>query len=127
VIAAGEDAARSAGLDVHLVVLDALGDLVAHARMDGVWSPDAGAGVGACLIQRAIELARAAMAEETSQLERFFSINHRDLTRRTVAVTAEPLWHSGIVVGAVGVSGLSADLASDADLAIAPTAAKAYP
>jgi uncharacterized protein GlcG (DUF336 family) len=129
VIAAGEDVARSAGLDVHLVVLDVFGDLIAYARMDGVWRPDAGSGAEDGLIRRAIDLARSAMADETGQLDRFVSINHRDLSRRAVVVTAEPLWHGGFVVGAVGVSGLSGGGidGAEADLAVAPTAAKVYP
>jgi uncharacterized protein GlcG (DUF336 family) len=120
VIAAGEEAARSAGLHVHLVVLDALGDLIAHARMDGAWCP--ANGIGEILIRRAIDLATATLADGTSQLHRFVSIDYRDLNRRTVMVAAEPLWQLGSVVGAVGVSGLS----DDRDLTIAPTAAKVF-
>jgi uncharacterized protein GlcG (DUF336 family) len=123
IIEAGEEAARTAGLDVHLVVLDAFGDLVAHARMDGTWGPDAGAGIDAGLVRRAIDLAVVALGLGAGQLQRYFSINHRDLSRRTIVVAAEPLLRNDLVVGAVSISGLS----GDSDLAIAPTAAKVLP
>jgi uncharacterized protein GlcG (DUF336 family) len=121
VIEAGEQAARIAGLHVHLVVLDAFGDLIAHARMDGTWGPDAGAGAG--LVRRAIELAVVALRHGASQYQRYFSINHRDFRRHTVVVAAEPLLRNGLVVGSVGISGLSGDSA----VTVAPTAAKVFP
>jgi uncharacterized protein GlcG (DUF336 family) len=123
VIEAGEQAARTAGLYVHLVVLDAFGDLVAHARMDGTWGPDAGASVEAGLVRRAIDLAVVALGHGASQYQRYFSINHRDLRRRTVVVAAEPLLRNGLIKGSVGISGLSGDSA----LTVAPTAARVFP
>jgi uncharacterized protein GlcG (DUF336 family) len=123
VIAAGEDAARSAGLYVHLVVVDVRGDLVAYARMDGTWDMEAGTSVEAGLVRRAIDLSAAALRNGASQAQRFFSINHRDMSRHTVIVAAEPLLRQGLAVGAIGVSGLS----GDHDLIVAPAAAKALP
>jgi uncharacterized protein GlcG (DUF336 family) len=123
VIEAGEQAARTAGLYVHLVVLDAFGDLIAHARMDGTWGPEPGASVEAGLIRRAIDVAVVALGHGASQYQRYFSTNHRDLRRCTVVVAAEPLLRNSLVVGSVGISGLSGDNA----LTIAPTAAKVFP
>jgi uncharacterized protein GlcG (DUF336 family) len=123
VIAAGEDAARSAGLYVHLVVVDVRGDLVAYARMDGTWDMEAGTSVEAGLVRRALDLSARALRNGASQAHRFFSINHRDMSRRTVIVAAEPLLRNGLTVGAIGISGLS----GNHDLVVAPAAAKAFP
>jgi uncharacterized protein GlcG (DUF336 family) len=123
VIEAGEQAALAAGLHVHLVVLDAFGDLIAHARMDGTWGPDAGASVEAGVVRHAIDLAVAALGDGVSQYQRYLSVNHRDHRRRTVVVAAEPLLRNGLVVGSVGIGGLSGDGA----LTIAPSAAKVFP
>lgn len=123
VIEAGEQAARSAGLVVHLVVLDSSADLVAHARMDGTWCTGSGTGVGAGLMRQAVDLATRALAHEASQLTRFFSISHQDPRRRTVVVAAEPLTRDRMIVGAVGISGLS----GNRDMGIAAAAAKVFP
>ncbi|GAB3887785.1 hypothetical protein GCM10029964_054340 [Kibdelosporangium lantanae] len=123
VIEAGEHAARSAGLYVHLVVLDATGDLVAHARMDGTWGTERGTGMAAGLARQAVDLATRALHHRAGQVRRFLSVSHRDARRRAVVIAAEPLSRDGVTVGAVGICGLSGDL----DRTIALAAAKVFP
>jgi uncharacterized protein GlcG (DUF336 family) len=123
VIEAGEYAARSAGLFMHLVVLDVHGNLVAHARMDGTWDMAAGSSIEAGLVRRAIDMAMLAVKHGASQAQRFFSVSHRAMTRRTIVIAAEPLLRNGLVAGAIGISGLS----GEHDLVVAPAAAKVFP
>lgn len=123
VIEAGEYAARSAGLFLHLVVLDVHANLVAHARMDGTWDMTAASSIEAGLVRRAIDLAVLAAEHGASQTQRFFSISQRDRTRRTVVIAAEPLLRNGLVAGAIGISGLS----GEHDMVVAPAAAKVFP
>jgi uncharacterized protein GlcG (DUF336 family) len=122
VIAAGEETALALGLPMHLAVLDASGDLVAYARMDGTWLPDVGTGAENRLFHLAIQLAAAALAENGGQLTRFVSINQRDSTRLSIVVAATPLRRGLRPVGAVGVSGLS----GEHDTAVATAAAGAF-
>jgi uncharacterized protein GlcG (DUF336 family) len=122
VIAAGEDAARATGRSMHFAVVDAVGDLVVYARMDGAWVPDSGEGTYCGLPRHAIELTRAALAQNSGQKRRFVSIKRRDATRVTVVLAAAPLRRNMLAVGAVGVCGVG----DKDDSAIAASAAGAF-
>src|SRR6266849_5250250 len=105
IIRRAEEKANSLGCPLNIAVVDAGGNLIAHARMDG-------ARIGA--IDIAINKAWSARAfdMETSELGRysqpggpFFGIHASNGGRVMILAGGVPLRHANQVIGALGVSG----------------------
>jgi uncharacterized protein GlcG (DUF336 family) len=121
IIRRAEEKANSLGCPLNIAVVDAGGNLIAHARMDG-------ARIGA--IDIAINKAWSARAfdMETSELGRysqpggpFFGIHASNGGRVMIFGGGVPIWLAGQTVGAVGVSGGS----NEQDTACAQAGAEA--
>lgn len=105
VIAAGEKKAAEIGQPMNIAVVDAGGNLVAHARMDGAWIGSVDISIKKAWTARAFDLPTADLAKESQSGEQFFGIHASNGGRVMIFAGGIPLEKNGQVVGAVGVSG----------------------
>ena len=119
IIAAAEEKAREIGQPMNIAVVDAGGNLVSHARMDG-------ASVGCIDLSinkaaRSFDIPTAELAESSQPGQPFFGIHGSSNGRAMIFAGGLPLRRSGSVIGAIGVSGGSGS--QDAAVAAAGAAA----
>ena len=105
VIAAAEERANDIGVPQNIAVVDAGGNLVAHARMDGAWIGSIDISINKAFTARAFDTATAALAEDSQPGDQFFGIQQSNHGRVMVFAGGIPLERDGQVAGAVGVSG----------------------
>ncbi|EHY87250.1 GlcG/HbpS family heme-binding protein [Saccharomonospora azurea] len=122
VIAAGERRAQDIGQPANIAVVDAGGNLVAHARMDGAWIGSIDISINKAYTARAFDIQTRDLADNAQPREQFFGIQVSNQGRVMVFAGGIPLQHDGQVVGGVGVSGGT----GEQDQAIAEAAAAAY-
>lgn len=121
VIAAGEDKAREIGQPQNIAVVDAGGNLVAHARMDGAWMGSVDISINKAFTARAFDLPTKDLAENAQPGQQFFGIHGSNHGRVMIFAGGIPLQRGEEIVGAVGVSG--GDGAQDQTVAEAAAAA----
>jgi uncharacterized protein GlcG (DUF336 family) len=122
IIAAGEDKAREIGQPENLAVVNAGGNLVAHARMDGAWICSVDISINKAFTARAFDTSTKTLAENSQPGEQFYGINVSNEGRVMIFAGGIPLQRDGEVVGAVGVSGGD----GPQDQAVAEAAARAF-
>ncbi len=122
IIAGGETKAREIGQPANIAVVDAGGNLVAHARMDGAWLGSVDISINKAFTSRAFDIATADLGENAQPGAQFFGIHASNHGRVMIFAGGLPLNHEGTVVGAVGVSGGT----GEQDQAIAEAAAAAF-
>ncbi len=122
VIAAGEKKAAELGQPVNIAVVDAGGNLVAHARMDGSWIGSIDVSINKAFTSRAFDVATKDLATNAQSGGQFFGIHVSNHGRIMVFAGGIPLKPDGKVVGAIGVSGGS----GEQDQAVAEAGAKAF-
>lgn len=105
VIAAGETRAREIGQPQNIAVVDAGGNLVAHARMDGAWVGSVDIAINKAFTARAFDIQTQALAQNSQPQEQFFGIHASNRGRVMIFAGGIPLQWGDQVVGAVGVSG----------------------
>jgi len=109
VIAAAEKKAREIGQPMNVAVVDAGGNLVAHARMDGAWVGSVAIAIDKAWTSRAFDISTQELAKESQPGGQFFGIHTTNDARVVVFAGGIPLKRAGTVVGAIGVSGGFAD------------------
>jgi uncharacterized protein GlcG (DUF336 family) len=121
VIDAARRRADRVGVPMNVAVVDAGGNLVAFARMDGAWLGSIAIAKNKAYTARAFDMSTKALAELSRPGAPAFGL--ADGTDRPVAIFpgGVPLLADGVVVGAVGVSGGKPD--QDHDVAEAGAAA----
>lgn len=122
VIAAGEAEAAKIGQPMNVAVVDAGGNLVAHARMDGAWIGSVDISIKKAFTARAFDITTKDLAEHAQSGGQFFGIHASNDGRIMVFAGGIPLKRDGKVVGAVGVSGGS----GEQDHRVAEAAAAAF-
>lgn len=122
IIAAGENKAREVGQPANIAVVDAGGNLVAHARMDGAWIGSIDISINKAFTARAFDISTGELAGNAQPGAQFFGIHVSNKGRVMVFAGGIPLQHEGQVVGAVGVSGGT----GEQDQAIAEAAVAAF-
>ena len=122
VIAAGEAKAREIGQPMNIAVVDAGGNLVSHARMDGAWIGSIDISINKAFSARAFDLATEQLAQNSQSGQQFFGIHASNHGRIMIFAGGVPLKQTGSVAGAVGVSGGS----GTQDQAVAEAAATAF-
>ncbi|WP_026453692.1 GlcG/HbpS family heme-binding protein [Saccharomonospora iraqiensis] len=122
IIAGGEKKAQEIGQPANIAVVDAGGNLVAHARMDGAWLGSVDISINKAFTSRAFDIATADLAENAQPGAQFFGIHASNHGRVMIFAGGLPLKHEGTVVGAVGVSGGT----GEQDQTIAEAAAAAF-
>ncbi|QVQ50850.1 heme-binding protein [Spiractinospora alimapuensis] len=123
IIDAGETKARDIGQPMNVAVVDAGGNLVAHARMDGAWIGSIDISINKAFTSRAFDIATKDLAEHSQSGGQFFGIHASNHGRVMIFAGGVPLRDgSGAVVGAVGVSGGT----GEQDQAVADAAARVF-
>ncbi|ACU96926.1 GlcG/HbpS family heme-binding protein [Saccharomonospora viridis] len=122
IITGGERKAQEIGQPVNIAVVDAGGNLVAHARMDGAWIGSVDISINKAFTARAFDISTGELAGNAQPGAQFFGIHVSNKGRVMVFAGGIPLQHEGQVVGAVGVSGGT----GEQDQAIAEAAVAAF-
>ena len=106
IIAAGEAMATKIGQPMNIAVVDGGGNLVAHVRMDGAWIGSIDIAINKAYTSRAFDISTKELGEKSQPGEDFYGIQVAERGRVMIFAGGIPLKDpSGIVVGAVGVSG----------------------
>ncbi|GFG72029.1 GlcG/HbpS family heme-binding protein [Mycolicibacter senuensis] len=103
------DAARSRAEEIsspsNIAVVDAGGNLVAHARMDGAWIGSIDIAINKAYTARALDIATAELAAAAAPGQQFYGIHVSNGGRIMIFAGGIPLRKDDEIVGAVGVSG----------------------
>ncbi len=105
VISAAETKAAEIGQPMNIAVVDAGGNLVAHARMDKAWIGSVDISINKAWTARAFDLPTKDLAENSQSGDQFFGIHASNHGRVMIFAGGIPLKRNGEVVGAIGVSG----------------------
>jgi uncharacterized protein GlcG (DUF336 family) len=122
VIAAAEKKAAEIGQPMNIAVVDAGGNLVAHARMDGAWIGSIDISINKAFTSRAFDIATKDLAPNAQPGGQFYGIHVSNGGRVMIFAGGIPLKRDGKVVGAIGVSGGS----GAQDQAVAEAGAAAF-
>src|SRR6202163_1933949 len=122
VIAAAEKKAGEIKQPMNIAVVDAGGNLVAHARMDGAWIGSIDISIKKAYTSRAFDIATKDLAPHCQSGSQFFGIHASNDGRIMIFAGGIPLKRNGKVVGAIGVSGGS----GEQDHAVAEAGAAAF-
>lgn len=109
IIAAGEAQASKLGVPYNLAVVDAGGNLVAHARMDGAWIGSIDIAVHKAWTARAFDMATDDLAKMAQSGKPLFGIDATNGGRVVIFGGGAPVMSGGQVIGAVGASGGTVD------------------
>jgi uncharacterized protein GlcG (DUF336 family) len=108
-IAAGERKALELKVPYNIAVVDAGGDLVAHARMDGAWLGSVNIAIDKAWTARAFDMPTDALARLAQSGQQGFGINTTNGCRVVIFGGGIPVKANGVVIGAVGASGGSVE------------------
>jgi Uncharacterized protein, possibly involved in utilization of glycolate and propanediol len=122
VIAAGEKRAREINQPMNIAVVDHGGNLVSHIRMDGAWIGSVNISINKAYTARAFNISTEELGKLSQPGQQFFGIHATNDGRVVIFAGGIPLKRDGEVVGAVGVSGGTADQ----DRTVAEAAAAAF-
>ncbi len=122
VITAGENKAGELAQPMNIAVVDAGGNLVCHARMDGAWIGSVDISINKAFTARAFDISTKDLGENSQPGGQFFGISGSNNGRIMIFAGGIPLIRGGSVVGAVGVSGGT----GEQDQAVAQAAAAAF-
>ncbi len=106
IIGAAEKKATEVRQPMNIAVVDEGGNLVSHVRMDGAWI---GSIDIATFTSRGFDISTKDLAQHSQSGGQFFGIHVSNHGRVMVFAGGIPLKREGKIVGAVGVSGGSAE------------------
>ena len=109
IIEAAETKAEAIGQPMNIAVVDAGGNLVAHVRMDRAWIGSVDISIKKAWTSRAFDIATRDLGKLSQPGEDFFGIHASNDGRVMIFAGGIPLKRDGRVVGAIGVSGGTAD------------------
>jgi uncharacterized protein GlcG (DUF336 family) len=121
-IAAAQKKADEIGQPMNIAVVDAGGNLVAHARMDNAWLGSVDIAINKAFTSRAFDISTKDLGKESQPGKQFYGIHVSNGGRVMIFAGGIPLKREGRVVGAIGVSGGS----GDQDQAVAEAGAAAF-
>jgi uncharacterized protein GlcG (DUF336 family) len=121
VIAAGRAKAEEISSPSNIAVVDAGGNLVAHARMDGAWIGSVDISINKAFTARVFDVSTEDLAANAAPGNQFYGIHVSNHGRIMIFAGGIPLQQGGQIVGAVGVSGGT----GDQDTTVAQAAAEA--
>lgn len=105
IISAAEKKAEDIGQPMNIAVVDAGGNLVAHARMDKAWVGSVDISINKAWTARAFDISTKELAELSQSGDQFFGIHASNNGKVMIFAGGIPLKRGDQVVGAVGVSG----------------------
>ncbi|MDP7732965.1 GlcG/HbpS family heme-binding protein [Mycobacterium sp. TY813] len=104
-IAAGRAKAEEISSPSNIAVVDAGGNLVAHARMDGAWIGSVDIAINKAYTARALDVSTEELAADAAPGNQFYGIHASNHGRIMIFAGGIPVQQGGQIVGAVGVSG----------------------
>src|SRR3954454_17426258 len=105
VVAAGLHEANNQGQPMNIAVVDAGGNLLAFARMDGAWMGSVDIAIKKAWTSRAFDIETKALSALAQPGKDFYGIHESNDGNVMIFAGGVPLRRNGVVVGAVGVSG----------------------
>ncbi|OFJ54768.1 GlcG/HbpS family heme-binding protein [Mycolicibacterium grossiae] len=120
-IAAGRAKAEEISSPSNIAVVDAGGNLVAHARMDGAWIGSVDIAINKAFTARALDVSTEELAADAAPGNQFYGVHASNHGRIMIFAGGIPVQQGGQIVGAVGVSGGT----GEQDKSVAQAAAEA--
>jgi uncharacterized protein GlcG (DUF336 family) len=108
-IAAGEQKTKDLGVPYNLAVVDAGGNLIAHARMDGAWLGSIDISIHKAWTARAFDMSTQDLAKMAQSGKPLFGINSTNHEKVVIFAGGMPVKIGDQVIGAVGASGGTVD------------------
>jgi uncharacterized protein GlcG (DUF336 family) len=102
IIAAGERKAQELGVPYNIAVVDAAGNLIAHARMDGAWLGSIDISIKKTWTARAFDMATEELAKMAQSGKPLFAINSTNQEKVVIFAGGMPAKMGDVVVGASG-------------------------
>jgi uncharacterized protein GlcG (DUF336 family) len=121
-ISAGEKKAAELGIPYNIAVVDAGGDLIAHARMDGAWLGSIDISIHKAWTARAFDMATEDLAKMAQSGKPLFGIQNTNHEKVVIFGGGAPVKDGDTVIGAVGASGGTVDQ----DLKVVEAAVSSY-
>ena len=109
IISAAERHAKEIGQPMNIAVVDDGGNLVSHARMDQAWIGSIDISINKAFTAKAFDISTRDLARFSQSGDQFFGIHASNQGRVMIFAGGIPLRRGGRVLGAVGVSGGSAE------------------
>lgn len=109
VIAAAEERAQEIGQPMNIAVVDAGGNLVSHARMDGAWIGSIDISIKKAFTSRAFDISTKDLGDNAGPGNQFYGIHASNDGKIMIFAGGIPLTRDGKVIGAIGVSGGSGE------------------
>jgi uncharacterized protein GlcG (DUF336 family) len=109
IIAAAEKKAAEIGQPMNIAVVDEGANLISHVRMDGAYIGSIDISINKAYTSRAFDMATKDLAEYSQSGGQFFGVHVSNSGRIMIFAGGIPLRRDGKVVGAIGVSGGSAE------------------
>lgn len=105
VVDAAREQAAGAGQPMNIAVVDAGGNLLAFARMDGAWLGSVDIAINKAFTARAFDIETRELGKLSQPGQDFYGIHVSNGGRVMIFAGGIPLERGGKVVGAIGVSG----------------------
>jgi uncharacterized protein GlcG (DUF336 family) len=105
IIAAAEKKAEEIGQPMNIAVVDEGGNLIAFERMANAWIGSIDIAQKKAWTSRAFDIETKALGENSQSGDQFFGIHASNNGKVMIFAGGVPLKRSGVVVGAIGVSG----------------------
>jgi uncharacterized protein GlcG (DUF336 family) len=108
-IAAAETRADEIGQPMNIAVVDAGGNLVAHARQDGAWIGSVDISINKAWTARAFDIQTKDLGDNAQPQQQFYGIHATNGGKVIIFAGGVPLKRDGVVIGGLGVSGGSGE------------------
>ena len=109
ILAAGEAAADKLGVPYNLAVVDAGGNLITHARMDGAWLGSIDIAINKAWTARAFDMATEDLGKIAQSGKPLFGIDSTNHAKVVIFGGGVPVKPGDVVIGGVGASGGTVD------------------
>ncbi|QDG64812.1 heme-binding protein [Pseudarthrobacter sp. NIBRBAC000502772] len=109
IIAAAEKRSEEIGQPMNIAVVDAGGNLVSHARMDGAWIGGIDISINKAFTSRAFDIQTKDLGDNSQPGNQYYGIHASNEGKIIIFAGGVPLTRDGDVIGAVGVSGGSGE------------------
>ena len=109
ILAAGEAAADKLGVPYNLAVVDAGGNLITHARMDGAWLGSIDIAINKAWTARAFDMATEDLGKMAQSGKPLFGIDSTNHAKVVIFGGGVPVKSGDVVIGGVGASGGTVD------------------
>ncbi len=108
-ISAAQKKAEELGIPYNIAVVDAGGNLIAHARMDGAWLGSINISINKAWTARAFDMPTGELAKMAQSGKPLFGINSTNHEKVVIFAGGNPIKVGDVVIGALGASGGTVD------------------